>query len=209
MPSSPTKPSPEKAPLDAKDSLNAKTIAERLSKNQKDKNATDEELSEEDQQLVNELEMLLERLKEPNTSLHQPALESLRTIIRTSTSSMTSVPKPLKFLRPHYDSMTELFDSWSPSPAKQSFAAILSVLGMTYADETRRDCLKYRFLASMDEEEIASWGHEYVRHLCAEIIAEHNARMGADESVDDLGQLALILVPFCLKHNAEHDAVDL
>ncbi|KAK7683207.1 hypothetical protein QCA50_013880 [Cerrena zonata] len=53
-----------------------------------------EDLSEEDLQLKNELEMLIERLKEPNTELYRPALETLRTLIRTSTSSMTSVLNP-------------------------------------------------------------------------------------------------------------------
>jgi hypothetical protein len=76
------------------------------------------ELSEEDQQLQNELEMLVERLKEPNTSLYAPALESLRTLIRTSTSSMTSVPKPLKFLRPHYPDLQALYETWKPSSDK-------------------------------------------------------------------------------------------
>ena len=60
-----------------------------------------DELSEEDQQLKTELEMLVERLSEDNTQMHRPALEALRNLIRSSTTSMTSVPKPLKFLRPH------------------------------------------------------------------------------------------------------------
>ncbi|CCO33260.1 26S proteasome regulatory subunit rpn-1 [Rhizoctonia solani AG-1 IB] len=79
-----------------------------------------EELSEEDQQLRNELEMLAERLKEPDTSLYKPALETLRTLIRTSTSSMTSVPKPLKFLRPLYPELQELYNKWPASDDKVS-----------------------------------------------------------------------------------------
>jgi 26S proteasome regulatory subunit N1 len=53
----------------------------------------EEELSEEDQQLKSELDMLVERLRESKKDLYKPALETLRTLIRTSTSSMTSVPK--------------------------------------------------------------------------------------------------------------------
>jgi 26S proteasome regulatory subunit N1 len=37
------------------------------------------------------------------------ALEVLRREIRTATSSMTSVPKPLKFLRPFYESLKDTF----------------------------------------------------------------------------------------------------
>ncbi|RKP34831.1 proteasome 26S subunit [Dimargaris cristalligena] len=189
----------------------AKPTAERQSKNQKDKdkNKNEEELSEEDQQLVNELEMLLERLAEPDTSLHMPALEALRTIIRTSTSSMTSVPKPLKYLRPHYHTMVDLYNRWPEGPNWIALADILSVLGMTYSDENTRDCLKYRLLSSTDEEDLALWGHEYVRHLCSEISYENSRRVENDQSVDDLRELGFKLVPFCLKHNAEHDAVDL
>lgn len=65
------------------------------------------------------LALLIQVLKqENNTELHRPALESLRTLIRTSTSSMTSVPKPLKFLRPHYHALEEVHESWPESDNK-------------------------------------------------------------------------------------------
>lgn len=51
--------------------------------------------------------------QESDSGLYMPALESLRTLIKTSTSSMTSVPKPLKFLRPHYEEMGKIRESWS------------------------------------------------------------------------------------------------
>ena len=56
--------------------------------------------------------------QESNTELYRPALETLRTLIRTSTSSMTSVPKPLKFLRPHYPDLQALYEKWPPSEDK-------------------------------------------------------------------------------------------
>ena len=68
------------------------------------------EQSEEDQLLKTQLEQLVETLKDADTSLHLPALEALRTLIRTSTSSMTSVPKPLKFLRPQFDTLIKRYD---------------------------------------------------------------------------------------------------
>lgn len=61
--------------------------------------------SEEDKQLQEELNMLVERLQESNAELYKPALEQIRSLIRSSTTSMTSVPKPLKFMRLHYQSM--------------------------------------------------------------------------------------------------------
>lgn len=98
---------------------------------------------------------------------------------------------------------------------------------MTYSDTGKRDTLYYR-LISESTEAPGSWGHEYVRHLSAELGEEYSARFedeveingdGAekkdDESterkytVEQLRGLAMDLVDFNLKHNAEADAVDL
>ncbi|KIM33866.1 hypothetical protein M408DRAFT_86555 [Serendipita vermifera MAFF 305830] len=182
----------------------------------------EEELSEEDQALKNELEMLVERLQESDTRLYRPALEALRTLIRTSTSSMTSVPKPLKFLRPVYPSLQTLYESWPPSLDKALFAEILSVLAMTYSDTQPRGTLKYRLLgdeivaniggSSKDGEKKSdpgSWGHEYVRHIAAELGTEYAARKESESGVDDLIALSVTCSAFLLQHNAEADAVDL
>ena len=64
--------------------------------------------------------------------------ESPRDEIRTATSSMTSVPKPLKFLRPHYDDMKTFFESMMDSDHKSLFSDVLSVLAMTMAGSDAR-----------------------------------------------------------------------
>ncbi|KAI2637135.1 26S proteasome regulatory complex, non-ATPase subcomplex, Rpn1 subunit [Hypomontagnella submonticulosa] len=176
-------------------------------KKDEDKIDSAEELSEEDQQLKSELDMLVERLTESDASLYKPALEAMKTSIKTSTSSMTAVPKPLKFLRPHYPTMTKLYDEWPEGEDKSSLADVLSVIGMTFSDEDRQDTLKYRLLSPT--EDIGSWGHEYVRHLALEIGEVYAKRLAAEEPAKDLVDLALILVPLFLKSNAEADAVDL
>ncbi|KAI0165477.1 armadillo-type protein [Xylariaceae sp. FL1272] len=172
-----------------------------------DDDKIDEELSEEDQQLKSELDMLVERLTESDTSLYKPALEAMKTSIKTSTSSMTAVPKPLKFLRPHYEPMTKLYETWPQDDNKASLADVLSVIGMTFSDEDRQDTLKYRLLSP--SQDIGSWGHEYVRHLALEIGEVYGKRVTADEPVKDLTDLALVLIPLFLQSNAEADAVDL
>ncbi|KAI0453097.1 armadillo-type protein [Xylaria acuta] len=172
-----------------------------------DKVDATEELSEEDQQLKSELDMLVERLAESDASLYKPALEAMKTSIKTSTSSMTAVPKPLKFLRPHYETLTKLYEDWPEGEDKASLADVLSVIGMTFSDEERQDTLKYRLLSP--SEDIGSWGHEYTRHLALEIGEVFAKRIGAEEPVEDLADLALVLVPLFLKSNAEADAVDL
>lgn len=89
---------------------------------------------------------------------------------------------------------------------------MLSVLGMTYSDQDRRDTLKYRLLAP--SKDLGSWGHEYMRHLALEIGEEQEHRLsqetgGPEPDLDDIKALALDLVPYFLKHNAEADAVDM
>ncbi|KAI6785183.1 26S proteasome regulatory subunit rpn-1 [Emericellopsis cladophorae] len=186
---------------------NDKSVANGKKEDEEKKDATGEELNEEDQQLKNELDMIVERLTESNTPLYKPSLEAMKTSIKTSTSSMTAVPKPLKFLRPHYETLTKLYDEWPAGEDKKSLADVLSVIGMTFSDEDRQDTLKYRLLAPSSD--IASWGHEYVRHLALEIGEVHAKRLAEDEPTKDLVDLALILVPLFIKTNAEADAVDL
>ncbi|PVH94927.1 26S proteasome non-ATPase-like protein regulatory subunit 2 [Periconia macrospinosa] len=166
-----------------------------------------EELSEEDQQLKNDLDMLAERILGSDKDLYHPALEKIKEFIKTSTSSMTAVPKPLKFLRPHYENFEKAYDAWPAGDNKKSFADMLSVLGMTYSDEERLDCLKYRLQAPSTD--LGSWGHEYMRHLALEIGREYQKRLNDDNSTEDITDLALSLVPFFLKHYAEADAVDI
>ena len=167
----------------------------------------EEELNEEDQQLKNDLDMLVERLQETDQTLYQSSLEQIKTFIKTSTSSMTAVPKPLKFLRPHYESLTELYGKWPAGSDKEALADMLSVLGMTSGNEDSLDTLKYRLLTK--SEDLSSWGHEYIRHLALEIGQEYQDRLNQDKDVQDLTDLALTLVPYFVKHNAEADAVDL
>uniref|UniRef100_A0A8C7ISW6 26S proteasome non-ATPase regulatory subunit 2 n=1 Tax=Oncorhynchus kisutch TaxID=8019 RepID=A0A8C7ISW6_ONCKI len=162
--------------------------------------------SDEDKQLQEELEMMVERLGETDTSLYRPALEELRRQIRSSTTSMTSVPKPLKFLRPHYGKLKEIYEGMAPGENKSFCADVVSVLAMTMSGE--RECLKYRLLGS--QEELASWGHEYVRHLAGEVAKEWQEVEESDKTQQEtLLKLVKEIVPYNMAHNAEHEACDL
>lgn len=56
----------------------------------------------EDRELKERLLLALERLRDVEPEIVKAALELLRKELREATSSMTSVPKPMKFLGPHY-----------------------------------------------------------------------------------------------------------
>ncbi|KAI4239491.1 MAG: hypothetical protein LQ349_000304, partial [Xanthoria aureola] len=99
----------------------------------------EEELSEEDQQLKSELEMLVSRLKEPDSTLYIPALDAIKDFIKTSTLSMTAVTKPLKFLMPHYADLTATYEGWPAGNEKAGRSSlsdsILSMYGQVAYDE--------------------------------------------------------------------------
>ncbi|XP_044728388.1 26S proteasome non-ATPase regulatory subunit 2-like [Chrysoperla carnea] len=167
-----------------------------------------QELSEEDKQLQEELDLCVERLQEDDQSLYLPSLEILRSHIRASTTSMTSVPKPLKFMRTHYDTMQQVFEKIKDKETKKVCANVLSVLSMTMGEN--RECLKFNLLAAPND--ISQWGHEYVRHLAGEIACEWNELPDTPESDyirERLVALAEQIVPYNMSHNAEAEACDL
>lgn len=65
------------------------------------------------------------------------------------------------------------------------------------------------------EDNLGSWGHEYVRALAGEIGQEYNQRVidGKDPDDDapfkDLLGMVDVIVPFHITHNAEAEAIDL
>ncbi len=107
--------------------------------------------------------MLVQRLTEPNNTaeVRKAALESLKNEIRSATSSMTSIPKPLKFLRPHYDQLKTFYEAKDATPIKPELADMLSILAMTMAADGTRESLHFKLVGY--PQELASWGHEYVR----------------------------------------------
>jgi len=83
---------------------------------------------------------------------------------------MTSVPKPLKYLRNFYPSLKKAYDRLRREDVKVPFAEILSVLALAGATAVSRDCLEFCVKGSVNNP--GEWGHEYVRKLEAEIVDE-------------------------------------
>eukprot|EP00983_Pelagomonas_calceolata_P003067 100937-Pelagomonas_calceolata.AAC.6 len=81
-----------------------------------------------------------------HTGVQKAAVQGIITEIRSATATMTSVPKPLKFLSPHVDGLKARYEQLpSGSESKLMLADILSVLCTTIAvREGARDALTYR-----------------------------------------------------------------
>merc|ERR1719418_541287 len=124
---------------------------------------------------------------------------------------MTSVPKPLKFMIPHFDTMKACHGKMEEDAVKKQCADVVSVLAMTMSEE--RECLKYKLMGNTSTEEIELWGHEYVRHLSGEVVNEYNnldeTEAQFESKKSELVELAKKIVPSQMKHNTEAEACDL
>lgn len=124
---------------------------------------------------------------------------------------MTSVPKPLKYMKNHYVGLKDYLVTRvkKGSEVYGLLADILSVLAMTSAESGSMETLKFKLESGVKD--AASWGHEYTRHLAGEIGEEYSRRLGEGEqaSVSDLMELVEEIVPWNMAHNAEPEAVDL
>lgn len=167
------------------------------------------DMTEEDKELKEKLDNLLEQLRVKVPSKSSKDIEEIMLAmheeIKTATSSMTSVPKPLKFLRPHYEEFKSIHNQLQ-GKSQQLVADVISVLGMTIPSD-ELSSLKYRLVGSGSQ--VSSWGHEYVRNLAGEISQEFVIRLRDERSVDDLLDLVKDIVPYSVNHNAESEACDL
>lgn len=133
---------------DAKEAVDLTAESDSNKKDNAKKKVEDEPadaMSEEDQELKERLETCVstiinaEKEAAVTIALRQQALDMIVNELRTATSSMTSVPKPLKFLRPHFADIQKLHEALmlAPSPDNETLefrarvSDVLSVLAMT------------------------------------------------------------------------------
>ena len=112
-------------------------------------------MSEEDQELKDRLETCVSTvINEANEAavtvpLRLKALDVIVTELRSATASMTSVPKPLKFLRPHFSDIKKLhvklastkYDDSTDTDSlllRARLADVLAVLAMTMGNHGKK-----------------------------------------------------------------------
>jgi len=172
----------------------------------------DGDLSPEDKALKTRLELLVQIVLEgahtdEQAALQKKALDDLHFEIRSATSSMSSVPLPLKFLQPHYDSFKKAYAETKRGENKLYVADILSVMAMSMGKSGARESLRYRLEGTTGD--VGAWGHEYVRNLAGEVGNEWEQRKEHEDQVADLERLVYQIIPFNAKHHADVDAFDL
>jgi 26S proteasome regulatory subunit N1 len=70
--------------------------------------------------LKEKLDLLYERLSDADQAQRLYALSEIKKEVSGATSSMTSVPKPLKFLSKHYPGLKEVYNATPSSDYKVS-----------------------------------------------------------------------------------------
>ena len=120
---------------------------------------------------------------------------------------MTSVPKPLKYMRPHYDTLKQFYETKCQGDFKKEVADLLSVLAITMSEKGSNESLKYCLAGT--RRNVTDWGNEYLRSLSGEISSEYNERLKNEQSTEDLNFLVDIVTPFLVQHKEETEAIDL
>ncbi|KAJ1611301.1 proteasome regulatory subunit S2 (RPN1) [Cryptosporidium canis] len=179
------------------------------------------DLTEEDKVLKEEIDDLVGKVlsEESGLEVSRSSLESLSSLIKTSTSGMTSVPKALKFLGIHYERLREFCDMQvsGNGQLRELSCEIISVLSTTLGDMKERRALSYRLLSG-SKKGILDWGQEYVRNIVGEIILEYSERQSSNEAsetpdqdidISDLLELVRIMVPYQIEKHCELEAIDL
>ena len=136
--------------------------------------------------------------------------------ITTSTSSMTSIPRPLKFIRMHFEEIKDFYDKFIPASDKDKeyklmlsdlISVILTVINEK--DEEGKELTMLSYVLSGTRKDITSWGIEYLRSLCSDIGQEYDNRLDKGEPTKELLDLVNIFAPYLIKQHCESDAIDL
>jgi len=161
-------------------------------------------MSEEDQQLKDRLIDSTDIASDTKSSkaIRQKAVDGICEEVKTSTGSMTGVPKPLKFLKPRYSDIVDLAESKS---GLSNVYDLVSALAMTMGQPG--DVVKYKLMGG--DSKVVDWGHEYVRCLSGEVGLEWVKRVESNADTADLRPLVDEMVAYYLSHNSESAAVDL
>ena len=153
---------------------------------------------------------MVEGLYLQDADLRMNSYNLLKTEISTSTSSMTSIPRPLKFIRSHYPDIKSFTTAFTPlTPVdhqyKSHLCELLAVIVMVIPNTEDTSLM---WILQAKDAKITDWGLEFIRTLCSNIGEEYNKRLDSGKGVDDLYELGKIIVPYLINNHCESDAID-
>ncbi|KPI84670.1 putative proteasome regulatory non-ATPase subunit [Leptomonas seymouri] len=166
-------------------------------------------LSEEDMRIKEEVELLVARAADADVRIAKIAVERLVELLRTSSSgSLAAVPPPLKHIRSLYlDLEAALKGTHDPSVSRR-LHDLLSFISMTLELKNgSRTLLEHKLKGTTDD--LAQWGHEYLRFLAGAIAEEWRERSSNNDPTEHLNSFVDQTVTYMLTHQDEATAIDL
>lgn len=133
----------------------------------------------------------------------------IKSQVVNSTSSMTSIPKPLKFLRLHYDQLKSFYLSKyenSNSDFRFLLSDLLAVLVMVVSN-TEDSVLNW--VLKGNKKNLCDWGLEFIRTLSGNIGEEFQKRIDNEQPYEELYEYVAIIIPYLIETHSESEAVDL
>lgn len=148
-------------------------------------------------------------LYDSDPDIRQNAYNMIKTELSTSTSSMTSIPKPLKFLRLHYDALKDYIGKLTNEKDRDFRDQIIDLLAVLVMVAPNATETSLQYVLSGSKKTLTQWGLEFVRNLSGDIGNEFISRLDKDQPTDELLNLVNIIVPFLIEAHSESEAVDL
>ncbi len=103
-------------------------------------------------------------LLEGDKDIKLNSFNMIKSELTSSSSTMSSIPKPLKFLRLHYESIRKLYDSLEEFDTfKLIIADFLAVLSIVAANKSETDTI-LSFVLRGTRKELHTWGQEFMRY---------------------------------------------
>lgn len=168
----------------------------------------DNKLSEEDQRIKDQVELLVTRAADHNVELSKIAVEQLVDLLRTSSSmSVASVPKPLKYVRSMYPDLELALKGATDTALVKRLHDVLSFIAMTLKFSVPRVSLDHKLKGTTND--LALWGHEYLRFLAGHVAEEWKERVSKNESTGYLNTFVDQIVQFMVQHQDDPSAIDL
>jgi len=153
---------------------------------------------------------MVQGLFDRDPEIQMNAFNLIKSQVVNSTSSMTSIPKPLKFLRLHYDSLKEFYNinyaNASTSEFKNNLSDLLAVLVMVVSNTT--DTV-LSWVLKGNRKNLCDWGVEFIKSLSGNIGVEFLNRIENEQAYEDLYELVNIIVPYLINSHSESEAIDL
>lgn len=164
-------------------------------------------LSEDEEEYKKNLDDMVAALLEADVTIQTNAYDMIKREIKSATESMTSIPKPLKFFRQHYNKIKDAYlqDITINSPRRFILGDLLCILVLV--TETTDTSLQYILENNLTN--FFEWGQELVRSLSGEISTEYLKRLDENKPFDELIKLISLVVSTLLSTNNENEAIDL